>query len=195
MTDQAVVISPANKALALAEAVDFPSLELVRLSPDNPLLARLAMADEDDIVGSTWHDFSQWMEATGSAEERLSELRRDYYYLFLRTERDLSVYLHDWYKDLPAHEVLSGLRQFLDSVELSKATGFRSGQDHISLVLEALAHLSLADAGEATRFKKHYVEPWFGVFASRLGSEARSPFYLAAAKLAGGLERDLEALA
>ncbi|GMR22178.1 MAG: hypothetical protein BMS9Abin37_0510 [Acidobacteriota bacterium] len=192
MTDQVVAISPANKSLALAEALDFPTLDLVRLSPDNPLLVRLATAES--IEESIWRDFSHWMEATGSPEQRLRELRRDYYYLFLRAERDISVYLHDWYKDLPAHELLSGLRQFLDSVKLSKAGGFRSGQDHISLVLEALAHLSLANPGEAIRFHKLYVEPWFGVFASRLGSEARSPFYLAAAKLAGGLERDLETL-
>jgi len=193
MTDRAVMISPANKALALAEAIDFPSMELVQISPDNPLLARLAMAE--DIENSTWNDFSRWMETQSTAEERLRELRRNYYDLFLRAGCHLSVYLHDWYKDLPAHEVLSGLRQFLDSVELSKASSFRSGQDHISLVLEALAHLTLTDPGEALRFKKHYVEPWFGVFASRFGSEARSPFYLAAAKLAGGLERDLEAFA
>ena len=193
MTQAAFVSSSAHKALSLAEALDFPRLDLVRLSPENPLLRRLAVTQ--DLEEDIWRDVTTWMETDTSAVGRLRELRREYYRLFLRTERGLSVYLHDWYPDLPAHEFLSDWRQFLDSIQLVRTTGWRNGADHVSLCLEAFAHLALSDPSRVTRFRKVYLEAWFNVFAGRLGNEARSPFYRAAARLAGGLGRDLEALA
>lgn len=193
MTRAAFVSSSAHKALSLAEALDFPRLDLVRLSTENPLLRRLAVTQ--DLEEDIWRDVTSWMETDTSAVERLRELRCEYYRLFLRTEPGLSIYLHDWYPEVPAHQFLSDWRQFLDSIQLVKTTGWRNGADHVSLCLETLAHLALCDHSELSRFKRVYLEAWFSVFAARLGSEARSPFYLAAAKLAGGLGRDLEALA
>ncbi len=192
MTEKALAVSPVNKALSLAEALDFPTRKLVSVSPDNPLLARMAAAS--DIEESIWRSFSDWMESAGAENERLRELRKEYYFLFLRPATSLSVYLHDWYPDRPTHELLGDLRRFLDSMALAKAQDFRSGQDHISLVLEALALLVSQNREEAVRFNALYLRPWFRVFVSRLGDEARSPFYVAAAKLAGGLERELEDL-
>ena len=192
MTDETLAVSPVNKALSLAEALDFPTRKLVCVTLDNPLLTRLAAAS--DIGESTWRSFSDWMESAGTEDDRLRELRQEYYSLFLRPASSLSVYLHDWYPDRPAQELLGDLRRFLDSVALAKARDFRSGQDHISLVLEVLAFLVSENREEVARFNTLYLRPWFGVFASRLHDQARSPFYIAAARLAGGLERELEDL-
>lgn len=174
--------------LLLAEGLDYPRLDLVTVAPGNPFLRCLAQVEGAE---GAWEAAVSWMERAGTAGERLTELRREYYRLFLRAERNLYCHLHEWFPQTAPQAFLGDWHQFLCSTNLAPSDRWRNGPDHVAIVFEVLAHLLQADHPQLRHFTRAYLAPWLPRFAERLRPQAESGFYIAAAGVAKGLADEI----
>lgn len=176
-------------ALVLAEGLDFPSPDLVLLTPENRLLQYLIpFAGMDEH----WKRLTGWMQTESTAAERMDTLQREYYRMFLQPGTDLFVYLHRWYPEESSAAFLSHFQQSVHEFGLEQSHQWNNGNDHLSVVFELLAHLAATQHPGLYPFIDRYLRPWFPTFAQRFKARAVNDYYLVISVIASEVNHALE---